>query len=100
MIDNINEYNNKLLNDIKNKSEIFKRRREAKQQYKNELKNVLDDIQDEIRNREIRKNLFEDIQNELEEHPDAFEELTETDNEAIKTIKNHNFEKDSFICFI
>ena len=95
LIDDINKYNNKLLNDIKNKSEIFKRRREAKQQYKNELKSVLDDIQDEIRNREIRKNLFEDIQNELEEHPDAFEELTETDNETIKAINNHNFEKDS-----
>ena len=94
LIDDINKYNNKLLNDIKNKSEIFKRRREAKQQYKNELKNVLNDIQEEIRNREIRKNLFEDIQNELEEHPDAFEELTETDNETIKAIKNHNFEKD------
>ena len=94
LIDDINKYNNKLLNDIKNKSEIFKRRREVKQQYKNELKSVLDDMQEEIRNREIRKNLFEDIQNELEEHPDAFEELTETDNETIKAINNHNFEKD------
>ena len=57
LIDDINKYNNKLLNDIKNKSEIFKRRRESKQQYKNELKNVLNDMQEEIRNREIRKNL-------------------------------------------